>query len=193
MTQASTMEGAKAMGNEANRIDAGRKSPWRAAAWGLAALVLLTPLAAMQFTRDVAWTVGDFIFAGLMIGLVGIAYELAVRASGKRGYRAGVAVALGAAFLTIWANGAVGMIGNEDNPYNLMFLAVIGVGLIGSVLARFRPMGMAIAMFFAAFFQGVVAAGGIAADPRGGTLSACFALIWLLAGALFRNAAEDVD
>lgn len=181
------------MANEANGIKGGGKSPWRAAGWSVAALILLTPLVAMQFTREVNWTLGDFLFAGMMIGLAGIAYELTVRVSGNRNYRAGVAVALCASFLTVWVNGAVGMIGDEDNPYNLLFLAVIGVALIGSIMARFRPIGMVTAMFFAAFFQGVVAAGGMSTDARGGMLSACFALIWLLSAALFRNAARDLD
>ena len=36
-------------------------------------LLMLTPAVAMQFTDEVNWTVGDFIFAALMFGSVGLA------------------------------------------------------------------------------------------------------------------------
>lgn len=172
------------------RQGAARRFPWRALGWGTAALLLLLPLVAMQFTPEVNWTVGDFLFAGLIIGLVGVIFELAVRASRNTSFRCGVALALAASFLTIWVNGAVGMIGDEDNPYNLLFLGVIFVALIGAVLARFRPAGLFIAMAAAAVAQVAVGAGGIAVDPRGAMVSAAFAGLWLLAAALFRNAAR---
>ena len=58
--------------------DGGRgRSPVRVTLWSLAAL--LSPLVAMQFTEEVRWDAADFIFAGILIGSVGVAYELAVR------------------------------------------------------------------------------------------------------------------
>ena len=168
-----------------------RGSPWRVAGWTVAGVVLLIPLAAMQFTREVNWTVGDFMFAGLLIGTVGLAYELAVRSTGNRTYRGGVAAALTASFLTVWVNGAVGMIGDEGNPYNLLFLGAIGLALAGAALARFRSRGMALAMVTAAIAQGALSIGGMPADLRGGILSLCFAAIWLLSAGLLRKAARD--
>ena len=38
-----------------------RGSVWRIAAWGLAGLILLLPLVAMQFTDEVEWTASDFV------------------------------------------------------------------------------------------------------------------------------------
>ncbi|HEU4498678.1 MAG TPA: hypothetical protein VFR60_05005 [Sphingomicrobium sp.] len=55
------------MANDAEIGDAPRRTPWRVAGWTIAALALLTPLVAMQFARDVNWTVGDYIFAGVVI------------------------------------------------------------------------------------------------------------------------------
>jgi hypothetical protein len=159
--------------------------------WGTAALLLLLPLAAMQFTAEVRWDEEDFIFAGVLIGAVGIAYELTVRMTRNWGYRAAVAVALAAAFLIIWANGAVGMIGSEGNPYNLLFGGVIVIALVGAVIARFRPAGLARAMIAAAIAQVGVAAVGLSTDVLGGVLSAAFAGLWLLAAALFRRAARE--
>ena len=170
-----------------------RATPWRVIAWGTAALLLLLPAVAMQFTSEVNWTVGDFLFAGLLIGVVGVTYELTVRVTRSWAHRGAVVCALAAAFLTIWAIGAVGMIGSEENAYNLLFFGVIGVALIGSLIGRFRPAGMAVAMVVAAIAQVAVAAGGLRSDPRGAVLSAGFACLWLLAAWLFRRAAARPD
>ena len=179
--------------------------PWRAFGWGSAALLLLLPFAAMRFTDEVRWTAGDFLFAALLIGGVGLAFELAVRKpvlsgacperrrrveAGRAAYRAGAALALAAAFLTVWANGAVGMIGAEDNPYNLWFVGVLALALVGAIVARFEPAGLARAMVAPAIAQAAVSAVGLATDPRGTLFSLAFAILWLLAAAAFRKAAR---
>lgn len=166
-------------------------NPWRIAAWGLAAFLILLPLVAMRFTDEVNWDAEDFIFAGVVIGGTGLVFELAVRMSCNLAYRGGVAAALAAAFLILWANGAVGMIGDEGNPYNLFFYGVIGVALIGAVAAMFRPAGMALAMLAAGTVHLAVAAGGLSADPRGAAFSAVFAGLWALSAILFRRAARQ--
>ncbi len=160
---------------------------WRIAGWGFAAALLATPFVAMQFTREVNWTAGDFVFAGVMIGTVGVAIEFLVRQSGSWAYRGGALIAALTAFLTIWVNMAVGMIG-DDNAYNLLFLAPIAAAVCGGILARLRADGMAYAMASAALLQALVAIGGMAQDPRGAIFSLLFALPWLVAAALFRVA-----
>jgi hypothetical protein len=164
---------------------------WRVLGWGMAVGAILLPLIAMQFTSEVNWTVGDFLFASLMIGSVGLAFELVVRASTSIAYRAGAAAALAAAFLTVWVNGAVGMIGSEENVYNLLFLGVIALALAGSVIARFRASGMALAIAVAAAAQAALGLWGMAADLRGGIFATGFAAMWLLSAALFRAAARS--
>ena len=166
-------------------------SPWRVAGWCIPVLLLMLPAVAMRFTSEVNWTVSDFIFAALLFGIVGLAFELIVRTSDSVAYRFGAGLAVIAAFLTIWVNGAVGMIGSEDNSYNLAFGGVLLVALMGSVVARFRPAGMARAMAVAAIAQVVVGAFGLTADPRGGVLSMGFGGLWLLSAALFWNSAQE--
>ena len=163
-------------------------SSWRIAGWGLAVLVLLTPFLAMQFTSGVNWTGSDFIFAAVLIGGVGLLFELTVRLSDSSAYRAGVGLALAASFLTIWASGAVGMIGDEGNPLNLMFAGVLAIALLGSAIAGFRPPGMARAMAVTAAAQLAASLVGMFADLRGGLVSALFALIWLASAAMFGRA-----
>lgn len=178
------------MANEAGNSGGRRGSRWRIAAWGTAALLLLLPLVAMQFTDEVNWTAFDFIFAGALIGGVGAVFELAVRSSANLAYRAGVGAALAAAFLLVWVNGAVGMIGAEDNPLNLLFGGVLFVALIGAILGQFEAAGMVRAMTAAAIAQVAVGALGLSSDVRGAILSMAFAGLWLIAAALFRNAAQ---
>jgi hypothetical protein len=174
------------MANEA-ASDGGRRGiPWRIFGWGTAALLLLLPLVA-----NAPWTVSDFVVMGVLLGSVGLAFELIVRKSGSLAYRLGAVLAVVAAFLTIWVNGAVGMIGSEGNPYNLLFGGVLFVALIGAIVARFEPAGMARAMAAAAIAQAAVGAFGLSTDVRGGVLSVAFAGLWLLAAALFRKAAEQ--
>lgn len=161
-------------------------------------MLLLLPLIAMQFTDEVDWDETDFIVMGAMLfGACGV-YELAARMSGNFAYRAAVGVAVVAAFLLIWINLAVGIIGSEDNPANLMYAGVLGVGLIGSLIARFRPTGLSRAMVVTALAQlavgviAVVAELGITGEnwPRPIiVLSGFFTALWLLSAWLFRKAA----
>ena len=133
-----------------------RGSRWRIAGWGVAAGLILLPLVAMWFTGEVNWGVEDFVFACVLVGGVGLAYELAVRTTRSRAYRTAAAVALAAAFLMIWINLAVGIIGSEDNPANLMYFGVLAIGFLGAIIAELRPHGMARTLFAMALAQAVV-------------------------------------
>lgn len=171
---------------------------WRWLGWGGAAALLLAPLVAMQFTREVDWTAGDFVFAGMMFGAVGVVMELTVRASSSIAYRAGVAFALASAFFLIWVNLAVGIIGDEDNPANLMFFVVVLIGVVGAIIAGFRPRGMAMAMSVAAAAELLVDvisfAFGLAKPPpplpAQAILIALFAAPMMISAALFQRAAK---
>lgn len=120
------------------------------------AVLLLIPLVAMQYRTDVVWTLSDFIFAGVLLGGTGIAFELALRATNNNAYRVAFAMGLAGAFLLVWINGAVGIIGNENNPANLLYAAVLAVGFFGSIISFFKPKGMARTLFAAAIVQALV-------------------------------------
>lgn len=178
------------MTNMAGSTTGERGVPWRLIGWGGAACLLAVPAVAMRFTSEVDWGPEDFIVMGILFALVGGGVELVVRLSSSLACRAAAGVAILAAFLTIWVNLAVGMIGNEDNGYNLVFAGVLGIALLGAALAGFRREGAAWAMAAAGAAQLLAAAFGFPADPRGAIFSAFFALPWLLSAALFRYAAR---
>ena len=121
------------------------------------AFLLMLPLVAMQFTDDVVWGLFDFIVAGTLLVGTGLTYVLVARKAGNMAYRSAVGVALAAALFLVWANLAVGLIGSENEPANLMYLGVLAVGIIGAVISRLQPLGMALTLFAMALAQALVA------------------------------------
>lgn len=143
------------------------------------------------------WDAVDFAVFGAMLICVGAVYWLASRKSVKSSYRFGVGVALVAAFLLVWVNGAVGIIGDEGNDANMMFFAVLAVGIVGAFIARFKPIGMALALCATALAQVLVAMIAVFADlgatgpiwPRDVLfLTGFFTVLWLLSARLFQFA-----
>ncbi len=162
-----------------------------------AACILLVPLIAMQFTDEVAWSPGDFAVAGALLVGTGLAYELITRRTGNIAYRLAVGLALATALFLIWANLAVGLIGSEDEPANLMYIGVLAVGIIGALMARFQPRGMSRALFATALAQALVAALALLAGMYrypGSSVSeiinvnGLFVVLWVGSALLFRRA-----
>jgi hypothetical protein len=133
----------------------------------------------------------------LIIG-VGVAVELASRKTGKAAYRTAIGLALGSALLLGWVNGAVGIIGSENDKANLMYGGVIVVGVLGAIIARLQPEGMSWVLFATAFAQMLVAVialvGGLGAPYSGPleivTINGFFVALFVGSAVLFREAAR---
>lgn len=167
----------------------------------LTAFLLLIPLVAMQFTQEVNWTFSDFVFAAVMLFGAGLLFIFIARMGSNATYHVAAGVGVMAGLLLVWANAAVGLVGSEDNPANLLYLGVLVVALVGAFVARFRPLGMSNAMFAAslAYVAVTVVAlfvwkpTGAAAEPQVHLLNVLvangvFAAIWAVSGWLFRRA-----
>ena len=174
--------------------------PWRIVGWSGAAALLALPAVAMQFTREVVWTLTDFVVMGAMLLTAGPVLEGLVRVSRSMPYRLGAGVSVLAGFLLVWVNLAVGFLGDEGNPANLAFLMVHATAIGGAILARFRASGMAWTMVAAAVVQTLVAAVGFTAgyaSPGGAGVfevvmgGGLFGGLWLASAALFGWAARD--
>lgn len=170
-----------------------RKTTWRLAIWGGAAALLATPWVAMQFTDEVAWTGFDFLVFGVMLTIAGGLCEVGLRLPGGLAYRAAVATTTGTAFLLTWANLAVGFIGDEENPANLMYAAILALVLLGALAVRFRPRAMAVLTVMAAVAQMAAGIVGLAIDTRVVGPTIVFSALWLIAAWLFRVAAETAN
>jgi hypothetical protein len=156
------------------------------------ACVLLLPLLA-----GAPWTLSDFVAAGVLLFGTGLAYELISRNGSAIEYRAAVGIACATALLLVWMNLAVGLIGSEDNPANVMYGGVLAVGFLGAITARFQPRGMARTMVATAIAQSLVPmiAMTIWRPPIDSGLvqvlgvNAFFIVLWVASAILFRQAA----
>jgi len=167
--------------------------------WGAAALLLMLPLIAMQFTDQVVWGVADFsVFGSLLVG-AGVTCEVVARKTADSAYRSAVGVAVAAAFILAWVNGAVGVIGNEENDANMMYGGVLAIGIIGAMIARFRPHGMARALRATALAQALVAVVAVGAGLGSAgpiwlwgilIMTGFFTALWLVSAGLFQRAAR---
>ena len=113
-------------------------------------------------------------------------------------YRAAVGVALAAALILVWLSLGVGIIGKDGDRANVMYFGVLAVGIIGAVIAQFRPPGMARALFAMALAQTLVALIALLAGlgrPWSGpleilVLNGMFVALFVGSAWLFRRAAE---
>ncbi len=84
-------------------------SRWRRFVWTGLIAILAAPLIAMQFTSEVDWDAFDFIFAAMLLGAIGIAFEFSTRMiSGPLAKLAVMSLVVGLV-LIVWAEAAVGI------------------------------------------------------------------------------------
>ena len=119
--------------------------------------------------------------------------------TGNTAYRSAVGVALAAAFILVWLSLGVGVIGADGDPANLMYSGVFAVGIIGAIIARLQPRGMARALFATALAQALVAMialilglGYPASPPLEIVgLNGLFVALFVASALLFRHAARE--
>jgi len=125
---------------------------------------------------------------------------MALKQSANVAYRFAFGLAVAAGLILVWVNLAVGIIGEPDNPANLMYVGVLVVGAVGTIIARFQPQGMARAALATALAQTLVvvivltAGLGVPGKPGlGGILmmNGLFVVMWAGSALLFRKAAQE--
>ena len=84
---------------------------WRMILWGGLALLLLLPALAMQVTAEVSWTASDFVVMGVLLAVLGIGVEMAMRLLRTWTSRSIAIAAVLLMFLAVWAELAVGIFG----------------------------------------------------------------------------------
>ncbi len=164
---------------------------------------MLIPLTAKLVMADMLWTVSDFVAAGILLFGAGLTFVLIARLGDNTMYRLATGLAVAAGLLLVWVNLAVGLVGSEDNPVNLLYGLVLAVALIGSIVARFRPLGMSNAMFAASLTYVVITVIALfiwkpsaeVTDPSVLRINeivanALFAAVWAVSGWLFRRASD---
>lgn len=162
------------------------------------AALLLVPLVAMQFTTEVNWTGSDFAAAWVLLAGAGFAYKLVTFRAGHLAYRAAAGLGVATALLLVWGNLAVGFIGDEGNPANLLYLGVLLIGVIGAAVTRCQAHGMALTLYAMAFAQLLVPLLALIIwQPEIPLLvyglNCVFALLFAASAALFRFAVPAGD
>ena len=116
-----------------------------------------------------------------------------IGSSGSGAFRAGVAVAVVASFLTVWTTVV------RDDGTGIGWFLVIMAAVVGAFSAWFRPAGMARTMLGVAIMQAllgvaIATAPSIASTPDGPLkallFSGFFSALWLLSAAFFRAASK---
>ena len=107
--------------------------------------VLMVPLVASRVVEGWNWSAGSFVFVYVLFFGTGMAYAVIARKMGAWSYKAGVGLALVAGFALGWST----MVQTADSghPERLWYLSVLIVGLIGALLARLQPRGLAGTLF----------------------------------------------
>jgi hypothetical protein len=88
--------------------------------------VLAIPLIAMAFRSDVAWSPADFLFAGALLTVIGVAVELAVRRAGRPSTSVGIAA----------AGVGAGIAGQADDAPGLVVLGLLLIVSAGAMAVR---------------------------------------------------------
>src|SRR5690606_1587551 len=114
------LQGGKSMNGMVEQSGSNGWNYWRIARWSVAAALLVTPAVMMQISNEWNWGIGSFLAAGVLLGGMGLLYELAERASGDWAYRAGAAVALIGSFLLVWST-----IVRDDDTGEGFFLVIL--------------------------------------------------------------------
>lgn len=76
-----------------------------------AALILLVPVLAMQFTDEMDWDLHDFAVAGVLLVGTGLVFVISISKFNKPLHRIVIGIALLLALLLTWVELAVGIVG----------------------------------------------------------------------------------
>jgi len=163
-------------------------------------LILLIPLVLTLLGKWQWDKPRGYVLAFVVLFAFGLTYELVAKKMNNKAYRFGVGVALVTTFVLVWGNFI--QAADDVNPAAMMYLWVPLVEIIGAAIARFRPDGMARAMFVTALAQALVLAYVLmvrnpqvtpwtAAVLRGFAGNAFDVLLFVASALLFRRASAS--
>ena len=120
--------------------------------WTIVIVLILILLIVMQFSNEINWS--ETLAYSIILLIAGGLYELYqwLKKQSKM-YRIARYIGLFWIFFLGRVSGAIGIIGSENNPANIMYRAIPGIIIIGSLISQFKPYWMAFTLFITAFVQ----------------------------------------
>jgi hypothetical protein len=170
----------------------------------IVAVLMLVPYIAMQFTKEVDWTLGDFIAMALLVFGAGLLFELIGTRMKTTRHRLATGLACFTGLALVWLNLAVGLIGSENNPANELYAGVLLIALAGAAIARFSAEGLvktmiatAIAQFLVPIVAILIWHPSVTAGEGPGilgvfVLNGLFVALWLVAAWLYSSRHEQL-
>jgi hypothetical protein len=161
------------------------------------AIILMIPFVASQFTNEVQWTLFDYLVAGGLLFVTGSAWLFLSRHAQSMSYNIAAGLALFTTLFLVWANLAVGVVGSENNAFNLLYFGVALVVMLGALFTRCSANGLSITLFTAALMQASTIFIALLVDMQSVpgssvieiiAVNALFVTLFALAGTLFRLA-----
>lgn len=163
------------------------------------AALLLVPLIAMRYTKEVNWTGSDFVVAYVVLASAGLAFRFLFRRAPDWASRFAALAAVGSTLMMTWVNLAVGLVGRENHGANVLYLGVVAIAVLGAIGSRFQPAGMARTFFTMAgvqlaipvFTLFVLKVEPVIPVVRVLGANGFFAFLFTITALLFRNVAHD--
>ena len=94
-------------------------------------------------------------------------------------YKVANALALGTALFLLWGALAMGILGAEGDRADMMYLAVIAIGVVGAIITRLKAAGMERVMTAMAAAQAVVVVIALIIGKQDSPVSSVFEIVWL--------------
>ncbi len=166
-------------------------------ALSISTALLLVPITASFALDSWNWSGGDYVFAWVAFSVVSIALTFLLSGAGNLFYKLAASAAVLGAFLLVWINGAVGIIGDSDS--NLMYGGVLAVLILGAAIARMRADMMSRVMVATAFAQFLVPVAALLMSEQDFSpgvlqvfvLNGFWVVLFLFSAIMFRNAATE--
>jgi hypothetical protein len=160
--------------------------------------LLIIPMLGNRFVDGWNWTLFDFVWAGTLIFLTGLTYIFISKKANSSLYKKALALSIGAGFILIWINAAVGIIG-EDNGSNLLYFGALLIGFISAALMKFESKGMSRALFITALLVFLIPFIALLIGIKDFSpsllkvfaLNTFFALVFLGSGLLFKQTSHE--
>lgn len=112
-----------------------------------------------------------------------------------KAYKIALGLSIAGVGILLWMSLGIGIIGEDGNPNNRVYFIIPAIGILGALLSRLKPSGLALTLATMALSQAIIAIVAVlrqAGMPWSGPgelllLNGFFILLFILSALLFRR------